>query len=287
MRCENRRSCALLAVAGLGLLLGGCEANFTADLATDPPADPGITAVQVNLRGLEFRRSDGSTPTLKFNAGELVDLLDLRDGDPLRVFTDEQLPAGSYTGVRMLFDADEDDNAVEVGAAEFPLQLADGNFAEVDFRVEDEESSRESITLVLDLRQSLAFDEADDDYTLTPRLRAIRTGDAARIEGDVTVTCPTGTSLATGGAVYLFEGRDADPDDIDGAGVEPFATTAVVDDGFGAFGYALRFLPSGNYTIALTCRGDEDVVDESGGLDFRNVGNVQLDDDEVLQRNLD
>lgn len=287
MRYENQRSCALLALAVLGLLLGGCEANFTADLATDPPADPDITAVQANLRGLEFRRSDGTTPRLKFNAGELVDLLDLRDGDPLRVFTDEQLPVGSYTGVRLLFDANEDDNAVAAGQVEFPLVLADGTFAEVDFRVEDEESSRESITLVLDLRQALAFDDADDEYTLTPRLRATRTGDAARIDGNVTVICPTGRSLATGGAVYLFKGRDVDPDDIDGAGVEPFATTAVVDDGFGEFSYALRFLPSGNYTIALTCRGDEDVVGESGGLDFRNVGNVQLDDGEVLQRDLD
>ncbi len=286
MRYEKRRSRALLAAAALGLLLGGCEANFTADLATDPPADPAITAVQVNLRGLEFRRSDGSTPTLKFNSGELVDLMDLRDGDPLRVFTDEQLPVGSYTGVRMLFDADEDDNAVAVGEDAFPLLLADGNFAELDFRVEDEESSRESVTLVLDLRQSLALHEADDEYTLTPRLRPTGTGDAARIEGNVTVTCPAGTSLATGGAVYLFEGRDVDPDDIDGAGVEPFATTAVVDDGFGAFRYALRFLPRGNYTIALTCRGEEDVVGESESLDFRNVGNLELDDGEVLLRDL-
>jgi len=275
-----------LVMAALGLLLGGCEANFTADLATDPPADPAITAVQANLRGLEFRRSDGTTPVLKFNAGELVDLMDLRDGDPLRVFTDEQLPAGRYTGVRLLFDADENDNAVAAGAEEFPLQLADGDFADVDFRVEDEKNSRESITLVLDLRQSLALDEADDEYTLTPRLRATDTGDAARIEGDVTATCPAGTSLETGGAVYLFAGREVDPDDIDGVGVEPFATTAVVDDGFGVFRYALRFLPRGNYTIALTCRGDEDVPGESGSLDFRNVGNLQLDDGEVLQRDL-
>ena len=69
--------------------------------------------------------------------------------------------------------------------------------------------------------------------------------------------------------------------------MEPFATTAVIDDGFGAFQYALRFLPSGNYTIALTCRGDEDVVGESGGLDFRNVGVLQLDDGEMLQRDFD
>lgn len=287
MQHEHRRLGLALAAVALALLLAGCEANFTADLATDPPADTGITAVQVNLRGLEFRRSDGTTPTLKFRAGELVDLLDLRDGDPLRLFTDEQLPAGRYDGVRLLFDKDEDENVVATGVDEFPLLLADGDFAAVDFRVEDEESSQQSITLMLDLRQSLAFDEADDEYALTPQLRAIRTSDAARIEGNVTVTCPTGTSLATGGAVYLFAGRDVDPDDIDGAGAEPFATTAVVDSGFGQLRYALRFLPGHNYTLALTCRGDEEVLDASEDLDFRNVGNVEINDGEVLQRNLD
>lgn len=286
MKHENRRLGACLAAA-LGLLLAGCEANFTADLATEPPADTGITVVEVNLLGLEFRRSDGTTPTLKFRAGEMVDLLDLRDGDPLRLFTDEQLPVGRYEGVRLLFDKDEDRNVVATAEDEFPLLLADGDFADVDFRVEDEKRSEQSITLTLDLRQSLVFDDADEEYTLTPQVRAIRTGDAARIEGNVTVTCPTGTSLATGGAVYLFAGRDVDPDDIDGAGAEPFATTAVVDSGFGQFRYALRFLPGRNYTLALTCRGDEDVLDDSEDLDFRNVGNVEVDDGEVLQRDLD
>lgn len=270
----------------LGLILSGCEARFTADLGTDAPADPDISSVEANVLGLEFRRDDGSNATLEFRTGELVDMIDLKDGDPLRLFTDEQLPAGRYTGVRLLFDEDEDRNTVTAGSDKFPLLLVDGEFAAVDFLVEDEERSQERLTLMLDLRQSLSFDESRDEYTLKPRLRAVRTDDAARIEGTVTVVCPVGTSLATGGAVYLYSGANVVPDDLDGAGAEPFATSRVVDQSVTAPRYALRFLPAGDYTLALTCRGDQDVLGTDNNLAFRNVTNVQVDADDVLQRNL-
>jgi hypothetical protein len=276
-----------LLVTALGLLVAGCEVRFTADLGTDAPADPDISRVEANVLGLDFRRDDGTSVTLEFRTGELVDLVDLTQGDPLRLFTDEQLPPGRYTGVRLLFDEDEGENTVTVGNDEFPLLLANGEFAAVAFLVEDEERSQEKLTLMLDLRQSLSFDEARAEYTLAPRLRAIRTDDAARIEGTVTVACPAGTSLTTGGAVYLFSGADVQPDDLDGAGAEPLATTRVVDPIIARPRYALRYLPAGDYTLALTCTGDEDVLAIDDDLAFRNIANVRVDADDVLQRDLD
>ena len=41
---------------------------------------------------------------LTIAAAQLVDLIDLQDGDPLRLFTDEERPVGRYTGARLLFD---------------------------------------------------------------------------------------------------------------------------------------------------------------------------------------
>lgn len=276
----------VLAVSSL--LLAGCDANVTADLGSSPPADPAISSVQANLRGLEFRKADAATTTLEFRSGEVVDLLRLRTGEPLRLFTDEELPAGRYTGVRILFDEDEGPNVVAtVLGGQFPLRLAEGGYATVDFVVEDEKSSDESLTLVLDLRQSLSLDEANDEYTLTPRLRAIRTTEAATIQGNVATVCPVGTSLATGGAVYLFPGRDAEPDDLDGAAAEPFASTTVAPSIGTGFSYALRFLPPGQYTLALTCRGNEDVLGRSDELSFAGALNVEVEADDVLQLDLD
>ena len=276
-------------MAALGLLLSGCDtATFTSDLATEAPADSQVTGVQVNLLGLEFRRADGTISSLEFSAREAVDLLDLRDGDPLRLFTDEELPVGQYVGVRLLYDENQDDSVVQTSDREFPLQLAEGAFATVDFSVVEEERSREALTLMLDLRQSLVFDESDDEYTLTPQLRAIphrgRSEDRGRPS---TVTCPAGTALSTGGAVYLFSGNDAKVDDLDGIGAEPVATTRVVASEVGGFRYALRFLPAGDYTLALTCRGDEDLLGVDDDLRFSNVADISVDDAEVLQRSLE
>jgi hypothetical protein len=274
-----------LAAAGLGLLLGGCDGTLTADLGTDPPADTSITSVQVNLLGLELRKSDGTAATLEFNSGELVDLLDLRNGDPMRLFTNEDLPVGSYTGVRLLFDEDESDNVVTNGDGDSPLLLAEGAYAAVDFSVEDQQSSSEKLSLMLDLRQSLSYDKAADKYTLTPQLRSVPSDDAARIEGVVTVACPLGTLLVPGEAVYLFAGAGVSPDDIDGARAEPFATTSVVRSATTALVYSLRFLPAGDYTLALTCYGYEDALGVDDDLLFRNISNVRIGDGEVVLRN--
>jgi len=287
MQPKCKRVWSALAVAALALMLSGCDAAWiTVDLGTDPPADPEISAVQANLLGLEFRKGDSTTTTLEFRDGELVDLLDLRDAEPLRLFTNEELPVGTYTGVRLLFDSDQDQSRVTTGDGDTRLRLAAGAFADVSFTVEDEKESREEFTLMLDLRQSLSFDEANDRYTLTPALRSVRTEDAAQVEGDVNVVCPAGTELRDDGAIYLYSGRNVQPDDLDGVDAEPFATTGVTDSGTAVFRYALRFLPAGNYTLAFTCQGDEEIPGSSENLDFRNVENVEIGAGDVLQRNL-
>jgi hypothetical protein len=276
-----------IAMLTLGLLLAGCEARFTADLATDAPADPGITQVLVSLQGLEFRLSDGATSTLEFSSSEPLDLLDLVSGESLRLFTNEQLASGRYTGVRLLFDDSADATVIDIDALEFPVVLAEGAFAPVDFTVQDDEDSSESLTLMLDLRQSLEFDSVNDEYRLIPHLRAVRTGEAARIEGGVAVTCPVDGSVTPGGAVYLFSGRDATLDDIDGTGVEPLATTRVVGDVLtGQLSYALRFLAPGEYTLALTCFGDLEAAGVDDDLQFQNVTDVEPGDGEVLRVDL-
>jgi hypothetical protein len=288
MHHMNRPTAAPVTVAALGLLLSGCDPQFTADLTTDPPADPDITAVQVNLRGLEFRQADGSLPTLEFRSGERVDLLKLwSDREPMRLFTDEELPAGQYTGVRLLFDEDVDQNIVATQESDFPLVLEDGDFAAVDFKIDEDDNDEEALTLMLDLRQSLRFDGTDEEYTLAPRLRAVRTADAARIEGDVTFSCPTGTSLSTGGAVYAFKGQNVEPDDLDGLAPEPLATTRVDDTLNLRPRYELRFLPAGDYTLALTCRGDEDLLGVDDNLDFGVTLDAQVEAGEVLELSLD
>lgn len=275
-----RRAASAVAAASV-LLLAGCQGQVSVDLGTDAPADRDIQQVTASIAGLEFRKDDGSLETLSFNNSELVDLLDYLDGSPIRLFTDEELPEGDYSGVRLVFDTDaaDDTQVVDVNNNATPLVVTAGNYADVDISVDEDSSSSDSITLTLDLRQSLSLDSDGDEYTLQPFLRSVSTDDAGQITGTVNVTCPTGSTLAQGGAVYLFQGEDVVPDDRDGTGVEPYATTEVSTAG----GYTLRFVPSGDYTIAVTCSGDEEDPASNDDLTFRGTDNVQLDRNESLR----
>lgn len=270
-------------------LLAGCEGEVTLDLATELPSDPDITQVVAPIRGLEFTSSSGGSRTIEFSDSQQLDLIDYADDNGVfRMFTSEELPEGNYTGVRLLFDEDQLDDAfvADVDGRQFPLNFLEGDYASLSFNVEDNESSSESFTLLLDLRQSLTFDTGANEYTLTPVMRAVESSEMSRIEGNVSVTCPAGDALSRG-AVYLFDGEDVTPDDIDGAGVEPFATSPVFTDTTGnSFFYALRYLPARNYTLAVTCDGNDEDAASDDDLDFRNVINVRLDDSETITRDL-
>lgn len=276
-----------IAILGSAVLVG-CEGSATFDMTTMAPGDPEILNVLVDVEGIELT-GDGSE-TLIFNEPVRIDLVDYIDGNLFRLFTDEELSDGRYTAARLLFSSDDDDGNDDVvvrSDGEFPLTLAEGTAAEVRITIDEDDSSREDVVLTLDLRQSLSFDDDQDEYTLTPLLRGARPEDSGQINGAVTANCPTGTSLTRGGAVYLFVGEDVTPDDRDGAAAEPFLTTFVgLDSVSGAPAYALSYIPEGDYTIALTCDGDEEDASADDDLRFQNVVNVTIRAEETLSRNL-
>jgi hypothetical protein len=290
----GRGGLARLCALGVLTLLAGCQGAVTTDLATELPADPNITQVVTFLRGVEFSTSSGGTKTLEFTTSEQVNLINLaQNNGALRLFTSEDLPEGNYTGVRLLFDENRANDAfvftLTTGGTtgtKFPVNLTEGDYAPLSFSVDKNKNSTDSFTLVLDLRMSLSFDTNNREYNLAPKLRAVETSVMSSIQGTVSVTCPTGTTLARG-AVYLFQGRDITPDDIDGTGVEPFATAPVFTSSNGnSFFYTLRYLPAGNYTLAVTCEGNDENPTTDQDLRFRNAVNVSLDNKETLTRNL-
>lgn len=271
-------SCSFFGISG--------DAQITVDLSISPPADRGIVELVAGVRGLEFQKSDGSTEEILFQDDEVVDFMSLDGTSPLRLFTDEELPEGDYTGVRLLLDIDNADDAfvtVDTGES-FDLALSDGTYATIDFSVDDD-SEDASITLTLDTRLSLSFDDDNDRFILTPYLRSAPSDDAGQIAGSVSVGCPTGSSLPNG-AVYLFEG-DVEPDDRDNNGVEPYATAPIVASQLGTqFTYVFRFVAEGDYTIALTCRGDDEDPTTDDDLRFQNTADVQLSRDQNLTHDI-
>lgn len=278
----------------LGLLgtvaLVGCEGTVTVDMGTMTAADPEISEVTVELNGVELEGSGGGQ-TITFDEPVRMNLLEFVDGNLFRLFTDEELPDGRYTGARLLFDPDdEEDDAVTLfNGAGFELNVAEGVVADVAFTVDKDSSSDDNIVLQLDVRQSLSFDDATDVYTLTPVVRGVRTEDSGDIFGQVTRSCPSSSPLDRGGAVYLFTGRDITPDDRDGAGEEPYLTTRVLIEG-GVQAppeFILNFIPEGDYTIAFTCNGDEDDAATSDDIRFEDVANIEVRAEETTTHDFD
>jgi hypothetical protein len=272
-----------------GAALAGCESKLSVELGTQPPAQQIITQVLVNLEGVEFRKSGGGAESLVFDEPQQVELIGLQNGNFSRLFTDEELPDGSYTGVRLLLvdgENDNDRNRVIVEGDEVDLALGTlTNFSEVDFTVDKDDSSSDSIVLTLDLTLSLPFDEDADaeTLTLTPVLRAVRSEDAGGIAGNVTVNCPANSALA----IYLFAGDDITPDDQDGTEPEPYLTNAIGLNPSGpSSGYEFGFVPAGRYTLASTCRADDENPGASDELDFQNVTRVEVEAESNVTENI-
>jgi hypothetical protein len=278
----RRGSLVLLATL---VMLAGCEGRATFDLHSSAPADPTILDVSVDLEGIEL--TGDRTHALTYRDPERIDLVDYVGGQ--RLFTDEDLGDGRYTGIRLLFSLDDDDRNEDVvvrADGEFPLTVAEGPVADVDFTVDKDDSSRDHIVITIDLRQSLSYDEDEREYTLTPLVRAARGEDTGRLIGLVRASCPSGRTLAQGGAVYVFTGSDQTPDDR-GSGVEPYLTTGVgADGGTGAPAYSFEYLPDGEYTVALTCDGHLDDPATNDDVRFQNVANVRVRAEETTTRDL-
>jgi hypothetical protein len=265
------------------LFMASCEGTITTDLATEVPADPNIRQVVAPFLGIEFQRSDGGTESIELTNAEAIDLMAYVIGDPIRLLTDEDLPEGNYTGVRLKFDPDDTDNAYVIDGigSERTLAIADGEYADMEFNVEEDESSSESLILTLDLRLSLSSND-QDEFRLTPVLRSVPADQAGVIQGTVTAACLSEDLGQNAPAVYLFEGEDVTADDFDGEDAEPFATAPVSTQ----LTYELRFIPAGSYTIALACSGIEEDPTTDDDLDFQATQNIELDEGETLQQDL-
>ena len=272
------------------LFLASCEGTITTDLTTDAPADPSLQQVVAPFSGVEFRRSDGGTERFAFDEAQRIDLLTFTTGTPVRLLSDEALPEGTYEGVRLVFDEEDADSAYVLdglGAQRELTVSAGDDFAPMSFRVKEDESSSQELTLTLDLRMSLSVDD-ENRYSLRPKLRSVRTDEAGELEGIVSAACLSedASTTTTRGAVYLFEGENVTPDDIDGQAAEPYATAAVVLDGNG-FNYRLRSIAPGTYTVSFVCDGTEDDPTTNDDLTFRATATVDIDEGETIRQDIE
>ena len=83
--------------------------------------------------------------------------------------------------------------------------------------------------------------------------------------------------------VYVFEGSVI-PDDIDGIGVEPITTISVnQESGTCVWSYKISGLKAGNYTLAFTSQGEDDLPESDDQLNFVGPANVTINDTTIIK----
>ncbi len=248
---------------------------------TDAPVDEADKVV-VRFNGVEIKPMGGSARTFTFAAPRDIDLLNLQAGTVAPLIVNEQVLAGQYEWARLLVSAEFDnvmDSYIEIRGAQFELRVPSGSESGLKlvsgFTVP--QGGAGNYTIDFDLRKSVVDPGGQPGYFLKPVLRLVDNTQVGtltgRIDPALVATQCDGAEL---GAVYVFNGADVVPDDVDGNGVEPVASGLVVQEQDGDFVYRIAFLLAGNYTIAYTCDAVSDLPETDEALDFFGSRNVSI-----------
>jgi hypothetical protein len=111
---------------------------------------------------------------------------------------------------------------------------------------------------------------------MRPTLRIVDDANVGAITGEVDSALVGEQCKPT---IYVFQGGDVIPDDIEEANVagdiDPLVVVGVpVVNGSTAYSYRAAFLPPGTYTVAFTCDDDDPVLDQT--LTFLTPKNVTV-----------
>ncbi|MEM1261314.1 MAG: DUF4382 domain-containing protein [Pseudomonadota bacterium] len=279
-------SASLTVVAATTLLLAACgggssgssaplEANGSLTVQiTDAPVD-GVTAVTVEFTGLSVKPASGDPIDIDFATPLAIDLATLTGENTADLITGESIPAGAYEWVRLNVNADCDaviDSYVDtLAGGQVELSLTDTTGLQISdsFTVNADQTT--SLVIDWDLRRSLVAPSINACYQLLPTLRVVDRSGYGVIQGTVAsalvegALCTSDPNSLAGNVVYVYEGANVTPDDIDGNDPDPVTTANVVlDINNTVYSYTAAFLEPGDYTVAFTCNGlDDRVLDPS------------------------
>ena len=282
---------AALAVAtavGTGCSGGGGSDRGTGTLTLslmDAPVD-NVTEVNVEITAIWLKSADdedGPAFELPLVDGPIkVDLLELTEENAAILVDGAVIDAGAYEWLAMDVNAEFDnvyDSYVmtDTGGME-ELRVPSGRVRLVSgFEVEANQAVR--LLFDWDMRTGLVNPPGLPGHLLRPAFRVLDAAEYGLLRGTVAMSTVTAAEhdcnadseaddYDIGNAIYIFEGLDAEPDDIDGNDPEPVATVDAKRNDAGDYEYRALLAP-GDYTVALTCHAanDEAETDETGNPD--------------------
>lgn len=284
------RACSVAAgITFLAACGGGSSGSGSGSLSlgvTDAPVDSALE-VNVEFSSITLKPAEGEPFTIEFDPAKSIDLLQQQNGNSELLLKDEGVAAGRYNWVRLGVNLDGGTNIVNStgthdldipSGAQTGLKLVSG------FNVADGGSL--DLTIDFDLRKSVV--ESADGYKLKPALRLVNNADTGEIDVAVqgqyiTDNCDD----AEAQAVYVFEGADVTPDDVDGDDPDPITTVQLRnEDGDATYTGTAGFLEAGTYTVAFTCDPEDDDPEAADSLTFMDVVDVDVEAGETAEYNL-
>jgi hypothetical protein len=262
-------SLATTALLGCGGGGGSGPGTGTINVAiTDGPVD-GVTEVWVEFDAVTLKPANGAQQVFTFDEARAVDLKQLTNGKT-ELLLDEEVPAGEYNWMKLDVNADfdgvMDSYVIQDGGGQMELRIPPdrlklGNHFTVV------QGGRSTFVIEWNLRMGLTNPVGESGYKLQPSLRITDMAAHGTIEGIVDTTlitdgsCTSDPNTGDGNVVYVYEGADIVPDDIDEILPEPLTTADVrLNDMSGNHEYLVPFLSAGEYTVAFTCQGIDDVI---------------------------
>ncbi len=275
-------------VAGGGR--GGAEYGFLTLSITDAPID-NAAEVWVQFDGIELMHESGATDqqsiVIMFDKPMSINLLELQGDNSKVLLTNEILPTGFYSWVDLKI------TAVKDGIMDSYIKLNDGTVYELDMPSGSEigltivggleiiANTSSAKTIDFDLRKSI-FEIIPGDFEVKPVLNLVSNDKSGSIKGKIRSAMLTSSNCSdsdpeTGNAVYLYEGKNIIPDDIDGIDPEPFASALVkLNPATGKYEYSFGFVPFGKYTAAFTCEADLDDPAADDVIKFGTTKKVRI-----------
>lgn len=257
-----------------------------------------VTEVVVQFTGVTVKPAGGEAIPFDFDEPRNIDLLSLTNGQSADLLTNEQLEAGPYNWIRLNVNADDD------GTFDSYVMTKDLN-QQVELTVPSQQGLQLSSGFVItagqstnfiidwDLNKGLVAPVGQNAWKLRPSLRITDLATFGDISGIVAnaliddAACTTNPEEDAGNTVYIFEGADITPDDIDDTDPDPIATAQVIMNENGGYDYIATYIPPGDYTVAFTCQALDDEPETSEDIVFSAMVNATVVDGEAFDAPLD
>ncbi|WP_245953141.1 DUF4382 domain-containing protein [Alteromonas aestuariivivens] len=218
-----------------------------------------------------------------------IDLLTLQGENVAGLVTEEEIPAGEYSQLRLVVT---DDSYVVMDDGTYSLKVPSGQLKLDGFTAQPGFDA--AYTVEFDLRKSMVDPVGQEAIYLKPRgVRLVLNDDVGTLSGTVDEAlitaeeCSVKTDANSGNAVYVYSGADiateALGDDAD-AGVDdtearPFTIATVnLNETTMAYEFNVGFVPQGDYTVAFNCLAefDQPETDEDENVSVAAVQTVTV-----------